>query len=476
MLAGAILTLQCLWVLALPAFFGLDEFDHAYRAASVADGHWQAGTAIPADGRGFLVRVPAELAAAAHDACATLTYTGPDNCTATTPPDSRGTVLIASAAATYNPVWYFVVGTVAAPFSGTTSLFVMRVTGMLLCDAMLVTAGVFALRRQTSAWPFLGIALVATPTLLYATTVAAPNGLGYSAGVLLWSAGLRLARSQPAAMGSSLGAITVAASVVMVTHTTGVLWICLAAVGAGPLLWPSLRQAVRHRFRALLLAGTTIALVALACTAWILLADTNSPSSERSGTELGPMPGSVLVSGPTLWTLQAVATLRFRDTPAPLVVYALAMPLLAALLAYAFRVARRPEKVTLLVIAVLANLVPLVLTFLTYDTLGSAWQGRYALPLSVGFVLVTVEILSRSRQPPGVQLGVVALMTVIQLATIYGAFKESQTGYLANPLALVLLGGGLYLGFLARGVLLARSATEPRRADHCPTTVQLPPG
>ena len=85
--------LQALWIVTVPPFRASDEFDHAYRAAAVARGQWQA-TEAGGDGRGTLVRVPADLVAAAHDQCAACPYTGPDNCS----PAERSTTARCSSA------------------------------------------------------------------------------------------------------------------------------------------------------------------------------------------------------------------------------------------------------------------------------------------------------------------------------------------------------------------------------------------
>src|SRR4051794_25121755 len=72
--------IQSAWSLALPPFRGTDEFDHAFRAASVADGQWVSHWGVAHDGRGVLVRAPRSLVVAASPVCRSYEYTGPDNC------------------------------------------------------------------------------------------------------------------------------------------------------------------------------------------------------------------------------------------------------------------------------------------------------------------------------------------------------------------------------------------------------------
>jgi hypothetical protein len=108
---GALLT-QAAWLLSVPAFRGVDEFDHVYRAAAVARGEWVATGAVPRDGRGGLVTVPRDIVAAAGPECSARPYTRPDNCRPADRPaggtlglPTGDTVLVASAASRYHPAY-----------------------------------------------------------------------------------------------------------------------------------------------------------------------------------------------------------------------------------------------------------------------------------------------------------------------------------------------------------------------------------
>ena len=60
----------------MPPFRGMDEFDHAFRAAGVASGQWRLHDQA-AGGRGLLVDVPADLVAASQGQCEELPYIEP---------------------------------------------------------------------------------------------------------------------------------------------------------------------------------------------------------------------------------------------------------------------------------------------------------------------------------------------------------------------------------------------------------------
>ena len=64
---SGLIVLQSAWILALPPFAAIDEFDHVYRAAGVAEGQWRLSEAAE-DARGLEVAVPPDVvdAASAH--------------------------------------------------------------------------------------------------------------------------------------------------------------------------------------------------------------------------------------------------------------------------------------------------------------------------------------------------------------------------------------------------------------------------
>ncbi|MDP2775643.1 MAG: DUF2142 domain-containing protein, partial [Nocardioides sp.] len=238
MISG-IMLLQVAWMITVPPFRGIDEIDHAYRAAAVAGGDWVAGD-WASDGRGWLVEVPPSLVDAAKPQCGELKYYGPDNCepVATT---GDGDVLIASAAAAYHPAFYWVIGTAASPFEGTAALYAMRIAAALLCLLFLGLA-VWAIGRFPTRWPTAALLLAMTPVLVYSTTVAAPNGLEMSVGLSLWASLLAFARDDGRVADRRLLVIAIASAVILGTlRLTGPLFILLILASVALLRWRSVR-------------------------------------------------------------------------------------------------------------------------------------------------------------------------------------------------------------------------------------------
>ena len=179
-----------LWIVTVPPFRASDEFDHAYRAAAVARGQWRAHDEAADDGRGTLVRVPADLVAAAHDQCADLPYTGHDNCNPAERNDD-GTVLVGSGPAVQP-------GLLLGGRHGGAA--VPRCRGALRHAGRLGAA----LPALHGRWPrgrlhwaarvrgrASGLLLATSPVFVFSTTVAAPNGLEMAAALALWCLLLR---------------------------------------------------------------------------------------------------------------------------------------------------------------------------------------------------------------------------------------------------------------------------------------------
>lgn len=452
LVAAGMLLLQVLWMLSTPPAAGIDESDHVYRASAVQLGHWQPGTrAAAGDGaRGFELPVRADLAHAARVGCRVYQYRLPQGCPAIDR-DSAAPVWLPTAAATYNPAFYWVVGNVAAPWHGYDGLLAMRLASALLCALMVAAAIWSTCRWAHSGWPLLAVLVAVTPTTVYSTAVVAPNGLELVAGVTLWSAGLGLTRVVQARLRRQLLAVAVLAAVVMIVcHSLGALWVLLTLVALGLHDRDRLRPLLQHR-RSLALASGAVLLTVAASAAWILAAGTNDPHHEGGD----PIPGSPfphIFSGLLLWPLQAIAAFPARGDVAPLGVYVVVLALGATLLALALRwgTSRRPERVTLAAVALASVVVPMGLTVLSFTQVGLSWQGRYGMPFSVGMILLLGAWLDRSDLPTRLWAVLAALAAVmlpvchvagaVRSATVFTSRTDLPASvWTAPPLFLLLL-------------------------------------
>ncbi len=455
----------------MPAFRGGDEFDHVYKAEAVAHGQLLDDGA-PENGRGGLLTVPEDVVVAASAICESYLYTRPDNCH----PVERvgeGMVTVASGASTYNPTYYAVVGPLAQPFSGAATDFAIRAYTAIMAALLLAWAAVVTSGWARNTWPLLALLVTATPVLIYSTTVASPNGVGYAAACLLWAAGLGLVEDPGR---PKVVALTTAALTMMVTHSTGVMWLAVV-VAVIALLQPVSRwRALFNRSpRALKSSIVVIGLGAVACVAWIMLAKTNALGPDEG--KFGQLELGYLFNGPLVWSLQTIGAFPLRDDAAPPVVYVLwLLPFVTTLAAGMRRASRRVRGTALLLLTVWVA-VPISLTIVAYDSAGLAWQGRYSLPLAIGFPALAGLALSRgSRGPRPIHCVLaVTLCALAQTISVVGvAWTEGGKGlspsFASNgPAAMALIGALALAGGLLPLVLARRESLPLTPADPLPS-------
>ena len=347
-LIGSLL-LQLAWISALPPFAGVDEFDHAYRASAVAHGQITNGHVAATDGRGELVVVDRSLAEAARAQCEARTYTGPDNCRPVADA-GPGMVTIASAAASYNPAFYFVVGKAAQPFDGAYALYVMRLVAAVLCSLFLALAAWLTCLWARTRWPLVGLMVASTPVLVYSASIASPNGLEMCAALSVWAALLGLARTDrgPARQRRLLLWATPGAVVVATIRTMGpallllIVATCVAVIGARATM-----GLLRRHWSTVLPVSVAVLAATAANVGWII---TQAPNT-REDTALVPLQDPVMNSlqQVPLWFFQSIAAFPSRTEQAPLAVYLLYMVAFFGVLILGWRSAGRSRRLAVLV-------------------------------------------------------------------------------------------------------------------------------
>ncbi len=400
LLVGSLL-LQTAWIVSVPPFAAHDEFDHAYRALSVARGHWDSTGQQAVHGRGDLVVVPRTLVDAVSSLCDTYRYTGHDNCHPVSDVGD-GMVTVASAAARYEPVFYALIGMPAAWFSGASSLYAMRTVAALMCAAFISLAGVCLARWSRTGWPFFAAVVAFTPVLAYSTMVAAPNGLEMAAGLALWCALLGLTGPLDSATDERrlLWAAVLPAAVLGGVRQLGPLWLLLTLSAVAMLAGASRVKALlrRHRAPAFTLLAVSAVCVA-ANVAWIRHArSTAIAANPQSGS---PVAEAMVDS--VLWVFQSIAAFPVYPAtalPAPLPIYLGYLTLAAILIVLGLRNAVPRLRWTIGTVLAITLLLPFTLTVLTYEEDGAFWQGRYLLPYSVGAFLLLGVALDRSKSAP----------------------------------------------------------------------------
>lgn len=485
LLTAAVMLVQLAWILALPPFRGIDEFDHAYRAAAVAHGQWMPRISDDVRGNGDYVEVPPSLVRAARPVCESYDYTGPDNCNAARRVGDY--VEVASASARYNPVFYWLVGKPASFFTGAANVYALRVVASLLSAAFVWCAAYALVVGFRTAWPLLGAAVGLTPVLVYSTAVPGPNGIEMTSAFALWSAVLALGRTRmPRHVERRLLLVAaVSACVLVTTRLLGPVWLFLVLEVSVPVLGRARRVELRRGHRRTLTA-CAIALLAttVAAVAWTRIAAPNSLASEDNLHLSHPLLNSLRQM--PLWVLQSMAAFPMRNDPAPTVVYGASAAALLLVIGVAAARLRRGQGVALGLVVLVWLGVQLLISARTFSQLGAVWQGRYALPFVVGVPLLAAAWADRRRPdgPRRVLVAVVAALVVTAhaVSVVHVMLVELRTSPLADApewitvppavlAVLVVAAGGLFLA--AGGASTRVGWTSARRdADEPPQLVE----
>lgn len=390
---GALL-MQAAWVLAIPPFRGIDEVDHAYRAAAVANGQWFPPTAAE-NGRGHLVVVPESIALAAGPECRALKYMGRDNCTPVQKLENDD-VAIASAAARYHPAFYWIVGTPSQLFDGAKALYAMRIAAALLCAGFIAfSSGILFLWARTR-WPFVSMLVALTPVTIYSTAMPAPNGIELCASIALWVAMLGLTRphisttTERALLWAALPSALVLATV----RSFGPVWLGLIVLTVIALLGVKKTVSLVKRQRGpVSIIATLVAAATVAGASWTILAGANE-LEQQLGLE---DPWANTLKHAPLWFFQSIAAFPTRNEQAPAVLYAAFFVVLLAMVSLGYWMTGRKLRSGIAGTLFVALLVPVLATVTTYSQVGPIWQGRYGLPYAFGVILLAGLALEQSR-------------------------------------------------------------------------------
>jgi hypothetical protein len=423
-----LLLIEIGWVLAVPPFRGVDEWDHAYRASAVAHGQWVTPPTAATRGTGAIVRAQPDIVEAARAECERLDYTGDAECVGQ---PTEEYVEIASGAGRYHPVFYAVVGLPTLVLDGATALYGMRLVALLLC--LLVLAAAFKAAREWDE-PLVAITVLCglTPMVLYSTSIVAPNGLEMAAGLALWAALGALAQTNDRS-GTRFHVATavVAAALLITLRSLGPLW-ALMILCTALLAWPGLGRRIWGVVRSPsgIAAVAFLAAVSIGSLAWILIQDSLVIGREDTGAPI-PFDEKVEIAARRIpqWILQWIGAFPYRAQPAPAVVYVIYLLLLGWMLVVALRYGNRRYRVAIAAGLALSLLIPFVITVATLDAYGTSWQGRYGLPYLLGLPLLFGVILAGQLNGRGRRaflIATVPLLAVGHAASVVGVLNRER--------------------------------------------------
>jgi hypothetical protein len=195
--AAGYLLLVLAWVFASPPGAAPDEPAHAVRAAAAGQGDWQGVAATPysrTDQRtpaqaGLLNRQAQEFTVPARVTIPQPCFAGrpdqPADCVNAQPAPAGGAVTVASYETTAPPAVYVVAG--AAMRLERISLapaYLGRLALALVC-ALLLAGAAWAAGGRGALWPLAGLALAATPMVLFVAAAIGTAGVAAAAGLCL---------------------------------------------------------------------------------------------------------------------------------------------------------------------------------------------------------------------------------------------------------------------------------------------------
>jgi hypothetical protein len=466
------------WSLVVPAYATYDEFDHVFRASGAAHGYPVALRHTPPE-YPSAVAADRRLVTAGTAECLGLPYTSQLTCNPG-PALTRDLVTVHSGAAYYNPLYYLAVGPASRLGVGVNAVLWMRALSITIAAVIIGWAILLVSRWRRPDAAIRGLALAASPMLLFSMAIVAPNGLEMAAGVLWWVALLTVTRREAA--GPLLWSGLALSGLLLATlRSLGPLWLVLPLVLIG--VWRPRRQlsAIWREYRRAVVV--TLAVVGAALTAsigWILTQHAQVlREAETSNHASGVQSVLVMVRYTIVLVVQFVAAIPGRNlAPPPIVTAAWLVPFALVLLNVDRRHVRGLRALSLLIVFVVV--IPLGFGFLTYARLGIAWQSRYQLPLAVGIPLLAaiLGMNSRSRLLVNDLILTVAMPIASVAIMIYALNWYDQDSPLARQHVFPLVPGPLAVGLIGTASLCCGlavlAAARRSRPDEPRTAARVP--
>ncbi|MCP3421147.1 DUF2142 domain-containing protein [Nocardioides sp. STR3] len=368
---------------------GADEIEHVKKASGISTGEFLSA-AVPVEGD--IVEVQRDVCLLLHDGF-DLAACEPVEASPSEESEHSSTELMNTTAALSNPVWYVVVAPASWLLDGAATVWGIRAIGAVIC-ALLITWAVIlnSTIRAPHRSSQCGVMLCLTPAVIYASTVAAPNGVHMASALLLWVALLTTDDHRHNAW-----AICVAGATMSVTHTLGLFWLTCAVASLALLRG---RRHVLSLGRNLVKSPAALAILVatiLFALSWIAAVRPNDPT-RGGGDPLAESTKDIpAIAHGVVWIIQLVGTMPYRFNFLWFIVYGLWFVVFAVFLARSLQRAEGRERLTMAAVTTVGVIIPIAVTILTYEVHGYAWQGRYELPLLFAVPLIAASV----RQTPG---------------------------------------------------------------------------
>jgi hypothetical protein len=394
----------------MPLMAGPDEATQVIKAAAVARGELYGRPLPPVHGKDSAyveVTVPKAFAMLNEETWNCFGYHDqvPDSCKSALASGGRPT-RVATYAGRYPPLYYLLVGWPSIPFPSGSGIHLMRIVSAFVSSLFLAAAFEIASRCTRSRLFLAGVAVAATPVVVFLAGVVNPSGLEIASAITTWVAALALAGGDlpPGLHRRTVTWLGVSAATLVEVRGMSVLWL-LAVVGVFLIVVDPERFAVLVRDH--LVRRWSVAVLASAGFGfwWVLAHHSNAlvpgtpiPKDWDFGriviAELGTTP--LLVS-------EMIGRVGWLDVTAPPFTLWTWLGLAVLLGALALASARRRDVVALCLVTVGAVLAPVVLRIPEARSAGLIGQGKDILPFVVAVpVLAAWSAGRRSELDPAI--------------------------------------------------------------------------
>jgi len=400
-LFGLLVLVGTLWAVATPPVTGPDEVEQARRAAAVVRGDL-IGTRQP-DVPPLVVdvRVPQTYGEASvdHWRCflGPLVDGSPQQAMALPPStcpelsSSRSLTTVQTVQYRGQPFFYAWVG-LGTFWPGPFGTYLMRFLSILPVAALLATAAVSARRTGRGRLAGLAVACAITPMVMYLAGSTNPSALEIAAAACAWTTGMVLADGRVPPGHRTVAAFGLALVVLSLTRGLGPLFsgylVAAVAIVAG---WRRVLELAKRRDLQAW-AGAVVVAVGLSA-AWLAHLQSDYALPPRPGT------GWTHALGYLPWYLrQAVGVFGTNDSALSPLVSAIWILAAAGVLVTGLWRSAWPARVVALSTLVFGLAVQVTAEGLSLPPIGFFWQGRYAMPVLVGALLVSA--VSPAHRPP----------------------------------------------------------------------------
>ncbi|WP_040391103.1 DUF2142 domain-containing protein [Catelliglobosispora koreensis] len=385
------------WAVAAPYDGTPDERQHLYRAAGVTAGEIFPELVTNDQGSGALQTVPQGMVREDR-MCWTFRPYVSSACNGDPSADPRR-VEVLSLAGRYNPLYYAVVGAPLNLWPGWSGIIVSRLISGAIASVLLACA--FALLLRVRGPLFAGaIAVVFTPMIAQMASAINPSGWELAAGIAFFASGIVIFLSPPEQRTTgAVWLLGVSAVLMAVLRSAGpFLLFCAVLALAIPVSWQKIKgwwgdRALRH---------TMIAVgIALVIAATWLLAMRPGELATKPPADLWT-PQLAVSYQFWLWGLytdELVGVMAWNDTLLPGPVYAVWQGAALLFVFLGFAAATWAGRIRFMLIFTGAVVVPTAIQLLAANSSGFVLQGRYVLPLLVGFPLLGAWILEERGFP-----------------------------------------------------------------------------